>query len=190
MKTQALGWLATAVVAAGLNSSYHEGGLRWAHQIVDQVGYRTSAVMALATGHAERFAAEVRLEDRQREAGRCPFQAVLARAENRVAHSQAHFERIGDRFEERMNNRVQATIAVREAEQRARIDLETARIEAQRDRIQAQMERLHIPAVVVSAPVPKIDLCPRVQVSVPRMPAIKLPDFGGMHFDLPGGDTI
>jgi hypothetical protein len=190
MKTHALGWLATAVVAAGLNASYHEGGLGWAHQIADQVGYRTSAVMALATGHAERFAAEVRVRGGQQEASRCPFETVLTRTENRIAHSQAHFERLNDRFNERVNDRLQASIAAHEALEQAQIEKQAARIEAQRDRIEAHIAKLHIAAAAVEAPMPKIDLCPRVRVSVPRLPAIRLPEMPSLHLDLPGGDTI
>ena len=46
MKTQAWGWLAAAVLAAGLNSSYHDGGLQWAHEIVGSVQHNTGAVLA------------------------------------------------------------------------------------------------------------------------------------------------
>jgi hypothetical protein len=60
MKTQAWGWLAAAVVAAGLNASYHDGGLQWAHRVTNRIEHRTAAVVALATGHADRFLAEAK----------------------------------------------------------------------------------------------------------------------------------
>jgi hypothetical protein len=61
MKTQAWGWLAAGVLAAGLNASYHDGGLQWLHQAVDQVEHGSAAVLALAGGHADLFLAEARL---------------------------------------------------------------------------------------------------------------------------------
>src|ERR1700726_2509691 len=46
-------WLAAGVMALGLNGVYHEGGAEWAHRFVN----RSAAVVALASGHAERFLA-------------------------------------------------------------------------------------------------------------------------------------
>ena len=45
MKSQAWGWLATAVLTAGLNSSYHNGGLRWIHEAADRVQHNTNAIL-------------------------------------------------------------------------------------------------------------------------------------------------
>ena len=50
--TQAWGWLVAAVLAAGLNASYHDGGLQWAHQIADRVEQRST--VATGAGHRER----------------------------------------------------------------------------------------------------------------------------------------
>lgn len=61
MKTQAWGWLVAAVLAAGLNASYHDGGLEWAHRIAEGVEHSSNAVLALATGHADRFLAEAQM---------------------------------------------------------------------------------------------------------------------------------
>jgi hypothetical protein len=188
MKTQALGWLAMAVVAAGMNASYHEGGLQWAHQIIDQVGYRTSAVIALATGHAERFAAEVELARAQGEGSSCPFETALTRAENRITRSEGHLDRLHDRWNGRFTDRVRAVMSAREAEQQARVEEQAARIEAQRDRIAAQIAKMRVPAMAVVAP--KIDVCPRIRVNVPRIPAIRLPEIPRIQLDVPGADTI
>src|SRR5215469_1149640 len=113
MKTQAWGWLGAAVLAAGLNSSYHDGGLQWAHEIADRVQHNTSAVLALATGRADQFLAEARMLNLDRAADRtdaqvdiadnqvgenqiaenqaphCPFSSAWARAKNSFDHSQA-----------------------------------------------------------------------------------------------------
>jgi hypothetical protein len=141
MKTQAMGWLATAVVAAGLNASYHQGGMQWAHRVADQIEYRTGAVIALATGHAERFFAETQLAkaelvneqlvdekvQAQVEASSCPFERAMTRVQSRMAHSQARFEHFNDHF--------QAAMSAREAREQARMEERAARMEAQRDRI-------------------------------------------------------
>jgi hypothetical protein len=202
MKTQAMGWLAMAVVAAGMNASYHQGGMRWAHQIVDQAGYRTSAVIALATGNAEQFLAEAQLAKAQvvneriqaeqiqakNEVSSCPFEKALTRVQDRIAHSQERFERLGDRF----NDRVNAAMSAREAKERAQVEVQSARMEAQRDRMEAQLAKMRIPAVAVNvdAPMSTLDACPRIRVSVPRIPEIKIPSMPDLHIDIPGTGTI
>src|ERR1700758_1868952 len=87
MKTQAWGWLGAAVLAAGLNSSYHNGGLEWVHEIVDRVQYNTGAVLALVTGRADQFLAEARMLKLDRDADNAADQADSAM--NRVAENQA-----------------------------------------------------------------------------------------------------
>jgi hypothetical protein len=203
MKTQAMGWLAMAVVAAGMNASYHQGGMRWAHQIVNQVGYRTSAVIALATGNAEQFLAEAQLAKAQvvneqvqarNEVSSCPFERTLTRVQNRIARSQERFDHFRfEHFNDRFNDRFQAAMSAREAQERAQVEVQAARMEAQRDRIEAQLAKIHIPAVAVNAvvaPTPKLDICPRIRVSVPQIPEIKVPSMPEIHINVPGADTI
>lgn len=55
---QAWGWLAVGVLAAGLNAAYHDGDFAWAHRIADRAQHVSGAVVALASGHADRFLAE------------------------------------------------------------------------------------------------------------------------------------
>ena len=63
----AWGWLMAGVVAAGLNASYHDGGLQWAHQAIERVSYNTRAVMALASENAQELMAQARMiEDQSR----------------------------------------------------------------------------------------------------------------------------
>jgi len=161
MKTQAWGWLAAAVLAAGLNSSYHEGGMQWAHEIVDRVGHNTGAVLALATGRADQFMAEARMLNVERHELQCPLAAALAQVQNSVDQSQAAF----DGFQA-MSDRQQAQLD--------RLEANRARIEAQ---VQAKLARVRLvetnfnPVVVQ---VPKIT-CPRVRVNIPRMPTIRVP---------------
>jgi hypothetical protein len=209
MKTQAMGWLAAAVVAAGLNASYHQGGMQWAHRVADQIEYRTGAVIALAAGHAERFFAETQLakaelvnEQLANEkvqalggASSCPLERAIAQVQSRIADSQTRFERF--------NDRLQTVVSAREAKEQARMEDRAARMEAQRDRIEAKVSSLHIPAMTFSSvnvpmpkiDIPKIDVCPRIRVSVPQVPTIRIPQvevpsMPEIHINIPGTDSI
>ena len=161
MKTQAWGWLAAAVMAAGLNASYHDGGMQWAHEIVDRVGHNTGAVLALATGRADQFMAEARMVNVQRHESQCPLAAAMAQVQSSIDQSQSEF----DGFQA-MSDREQAQLA--------RLEANRARIEAQ---VQAKLARVRLveanfnPVVVR---VPEIT-CPRVRVNIPRIPRIKVP---------------
>jgi hypothetical protein len=175
MKTQAWGWLAAAVVAAALNASYHDGGLRWAHEIVDQVKHNSQAVMALATGQADQFLAEAQLASVRHEAAPCPFAAAVAEARSMVM----------DRDPEvvvRDSDTDNADFAVMTARQQAAL----ARLEAQRARIEARVARIRIPEVAmrpVVVRVPEVSVCPRVRVHLPRIPAIRIPPMPQVHVD-------
>jgi hypothetical protein len=161
MKTQAWGWLAAAVLAAGLNSSYHEGGMPWAHEIADRVGHNTGAVLALATGRADQFMTEARMLNVERHGSQCPLTTAIAQVQSAVDQSQSEF----DGFQA-MSDREQAKLA--------RLEANRARIEAQ---VQAKLAHVRFveanfnPVVVK---VPEIT-CPRVRVSIPRMPRINVP---------------
>ena len=164
MKTQAWGWLAAAVMAAGLNASYHDGGLRWAHEIANQVKHNTGAVLALATGRADQFVAEANLVAASKQSLPCPF-AALAEARAVAVPTQVELRQF-----EVMSAREQAKLA---------------RIETARARIEARVAQLHIPAVafnpvVVQAP---RSVCPRVRVSMPRIPAVKIPAMPVVHVE-------
>jgi hypothetical protein len=116
MKTHAMGWLAAAVLAAGLNASYHQGDMRWAHLIAARVTHNTEAVIALATGHADQFLAEAQVVKTQDEVSSCRFQQAMARVQSRLDRSQARFERLGD------------AMTAREEAQAARIEARRAHI--------------------------------------------------------------
>ena len=143
MKTQAWGWLAAAVVAAGLNASYHDGGLRWAHEITDQVKHNSTAVMALATGRADQFLAEANFASARKQTPSCPFTAALAEAGTIVVPNE---------FEQR--------VEIMSAREQAHL----ARLEADRARIESRVARIHIPAVAFNRVVvraPKVSVSPR-----------------------------
>ena len=187
MKTQAWGWLAAAVLAAGLNSSYHDGGLEWAHEIVNSVQHNTSAVLDLATGRADQFLAEARMLHLERsqnravdaedsavkvEARHCPFAAALARAQNSLDHSQAEFDDL-----QALSAREQAKFARLEANRariEAQVEAELARRQFSKDKVRFANDNFSFadsdftPVVVQ---VPGIQ-CPRVHVAMPHIPRV------------------
>jgi hypothetical protein len=157
MKTQAWGWLAVAVVAAGLNASYHDGGLAWAHRIAGRISHNTNAVLALATGRADQFVAEAQLIEAHEQASHCPVSAAVAEMRRIVAPAHSEF----DEFEA-MSARQEAALA---------------RLEANRARIEAEVARVRIPAVAfdrIVVPNMRISACPRVRVNIPRMPGMRM----------------
>jgi hypothetical protein len=174
--TQAWGWLAAGVLAAGLNASYHDGGLEWAHRLADRIENNSAAVLALASGRADEFLTEARLLTAKDETASCPFATTMARiqarvqsrVETRIARSQA--ER--GRFD---------AMSAREEAQLARLEANRARIEAQ---VEAQTARIRIPAAVFSPVLVRVSgssVCPRVRVNVPRIPALKMPPLPEIH---------
>jgi hypothetical protein len=169
MKTQAWGWLTIAVLAAGLNSSYHNGGLEWAHQIADRVQHNTSTVLALASGDAERFLAEAQLAS-ARSSTSCPVSAALAAVRRSITPMHSEQERF-----DAMTAREEAALA---------------RLEANRARMEAQMAHLNManfnPVVVR---VPRV-VCPRVRVSIPRMPMVKMPSSHVVHVEYSGAGPV
>jgi hypothetical protein len=172
MKTQAWGWLAAAVVAAGLNASYHDGGLQWAHEIADQVKHNSAAVMALATGRADQFLAEANFASARKRTPSCPFTAALAEARTIVVPNE---------FEQR--------VEIMSAREQAQL----ARLEANRARIESRVARIHIPAVAFNPVVvraPKVSVCPRVRVNVPRLPNIQMPAMPVVHVTSSEGGSV
>src|SRR3954465_1144055 len=153
MKTQAWGWLAAAVLAAGLNSSYHDGGLQWAHEIVDRVGHNTGAVLALATGRADQFLAEARMLNVGRQRPECPLAAAMADVQN--SFDQSQFDRV-------------EAMSAREQAQLVRIEANRARIETL---VPAKLARIQIPTADFSPVVVKVPRigCPRLRVNIPRI---------------------
>src|SRR5260370_40544720 len=91
--TKAWGWLVAAVLAAGLNASYHDGGLQWAHQIADRVEQRSAVALALVSGNANQFLAEARLLTTQTETASCPLTTTLAGVQNRIEPSETAVQR-------------------------------------------------------------------------------------------------
>ena len=173
MKTQAWGWLAAAVLAAGLNATYHDGGMQWAHQIAGRVGHNTSAVLALATGRADQFFAEAQIiSAHDQTAPSCEWARTVAQAQQQVALSQARF----DRFE---------AMSDREAAQLVRLENNRARMEIQLAAI--RMPVMSYRPVVVR--VPKV-ACPRVRVNIPQPSHVTIPSIPQIHIEAPGAGPV
>jgi hypothetical protein len=147
--TQAWGWLVAGVLAAGLNASYHDGGLQWAHQMAEQLSYqvehRSAAVLDLATGHADRFVSEARLLATQDETPFSPAATVLAEVETKIqtkvqAKVQAKVARSKDRIDQTKLD--QARLDQTKFDQATLASSRFDRFEAISDRQEAELERL------------------------------------------------
>ncbi len=176
--TQAWGWLAAGVLAAGLNASYYDGGLQWAHQIADRAAQGSAAVMALASDNVGQFVTEARSLAARDETASCRFATALARVEAAFGRSQGQF----DRFE---------AMSARQEAQLARLEVNRARIET---RIAVQAAHLRIPvqafAPVAFKTMPAQVICPRIHVSVPRLPMVKMPVAPEIHVEMSGTGPI
>jgi hypothetical protein len=187
MKTgQAWAWLAVGVMAAGLNAAYHDGGLAWVHRAVEEITYQTSAVLGLASGRADWFLAEARLLTAQDEAaslrraplaqGRlCRMATAMARVQAAVARSEAGYGRL-------------QAMSPREQEQLARREANRAQMEA---RIAARAAPLNMARAAFNSAAfsPVAPVCPRVRVSIPPIPRIRVPALP-RHIELPGTGPV
>jgi hypothetical protein len=175
--TQAYAWLAAGVLAAGLNASYHDGGLRRVHEIVDRVEQNSATVLSVASGRADQILSEMRWVTAREETASCPLSRAVARVQSRLSRSEIAKARIQarvDRFQ-------------------AMADREQARMEVNRARIEVQAARIRIPAMdfkpmVFSAPM--VSECSRVRVSMPRLPRIQVPEIPVIHVETASGGPI
>jgi hypothetical protein len=186
MKTmQTWGWLAAGVLAAGLNASYHDGGQAWVHRVADRVEAASNVMRDRAAGRADLFLTEARLflagsDDSSSRLAEvfARIQTKLDRSETQVARGQAMSDReqaAHDRAEaehDRLEAQRQRTAGEMEAN-RERIE---AQIAANRARVEVRMARLRtLPSFTAVVFPPQPPVCPRVRVSMPRMPRIDMP---------------
>jgi hypothetical protein len=181
MKTQAWGWLAAGVLAAGLNATYHNGGLAWARCIAGNIGHSVCAVMDLATGHADRFMAEAQMLATRDETSSAHLATTLARVPTRIARVQTNFARI-------------ETLTAHQEAQVARFESDRARIEAQvGDQIEEKIARARIPASAFNlrmAPMAKLSNCSEMHIDLPRIQSIRVPMAPVVHIDVPGAGPL
>ena len=166
--TQAWGWLAAGVLAAGLNAAYHDGGLEWARRDADRIVERSRVVVVLASGRADRLLAEVRRLTAEDEEASNRANAVLARVQDNV----------DEQVMANVEAKVQQNIVHCQA-QTARMEEMSARRQARLDLMRARMnERLALRTVRLNLAVAAFDrahACTRVRVKVPRPPMFKIP---------------
>lgn len=176
--TQAWGWLAAGVLAAGLNASYYDGGLQWAHEIAERAQHSSTAVLALASGHADQLLAEARLLAARNETTSCRFATALARVQTKLARSESAV----DRFD---------AMSARQEAQFARFEATRARVE---ERIADRAAHIHIPAEafapVALKAIPAQNICPRIRVSVPQVPMMRMPVAPEIHVEMSGTGPV
>jgi hypothetical protein len=169
--TQAWGWLAAGVLALGLNGIYQDGDASWAHRAVNEmtarIAGRSEAVLALASGRADWFMTKANLVAAPNETGSCRFSTAVARFQARIA-------------------RTQTGLASLEA-MSAREEAQFARLEANRARVEAQFARVRFAPAFNMREIPTI--CPRVRVSIPRVPVVRIPA-PRVHLDMPGAGPV
>ena len=193
MKIQASGWLIAGVMALGLNGFYHDGGFAWAHRAIAEFEHNTTAVLALASGRADEFLAEVKPVVVHQESASCPIATAFARVQTKVAQLaqvapaqtyQVNLDRLlaaqvvaSDRLQE-MSDRRQAAIERAQAKQvevQARIAAKMVRIQSMPALQYASFET-HCPQVHVHVPrvhVPEIQI-PQVHIPQISVPAIDM----------------
>jgi hypothetical protein len=174
--TQAWGWLVAAVLAAGLNATYHNGGLQWAHEVAERLDHGSTAALALASGHADQFLSEARLVSARSETSSCPLTAALARVQTRIAGTDAQVERFD-------------VMSAREQAHLARFEASRARMEAQIARQTAHIRIATAAFAPISVHVTPV-VCPRVRVNVPRIPTIKMPALPVIHIDMASAGPV
>jgi hypothetical protein len=173
--TQAWGWLTAAVLAAGLNAAYHDGGLAWAHRVVYQVQHVSGAVVALASGHADQFLYEAETLTARNDGEMTAFsQNARATANQEMARAEAAYARA--------QARQQAHCARMQAE-RARMEGRIAGhgVFVRVPDVRVETAAIQIPGIPAIR-LPQIDLsqiksahCSRIVVRVPAMPNISVP---------------
>jgi hypothetical protein len=164
--TQAWGWLAAGVLAAGLNAAYHDGGLAWAHRIADRAQHISGAVVALASGRADQFLAEAKnLSAGDDDQVRAFSDAVVATVDQEMARAEAAQTRAEAR-EQAHCVRLQAIRARMEA-RRALVRIPDVRVET------ATIQIPGVPAISI----PRIELshmkvhCSHIRMSLRELPA-------------------
>ena len=187
---QAWGWLVAGVLAAGLNASYDNGGLEWAHQIADRVQDRAEMVVDRASEAGDRIAAQVQMIAARNKTSSCPLSSALARLESSFDRTVAAQTRIARTEVDSSQEEVDRWQAMSDREQ-ARRQAQLDRLEAVRQRMQTRIaqQAAHIRIATfapISVKVPTV-VCPWVRVNVPRVPMIRMPAMPEIHVETSAG---
>lgn len=170
--TQAWTWLVAGVLAAGINASYHDGGLQWAHRIADRVvEHGSMAVLALDSGRPDLFLTEARMAMARDESASCRLATALARIQTVITRTSIARSETGFARFETMTAREEAQLVRGEAF-RAKAEAYRAKIEAQ---AAAQAACVRVPVAVVAPVNVRVPVvCPRLRVNIPRPPMIQM----------------
>jgi len=171
--TQAWGWLAAGVLAAGLNAAYHDGGFAWAHRIADRAQHVTGAVVALASGHADRFLAEAQTLTAQNDDQATAFSdSMVAKADQQMARAEAAYARAEARQQAHC-----ARMEAQRARLEARIEAHQALMRVREAEIETTYRTIEIPGLpATSIEIPQVKVhCSRVRMNLPAMPRIDVP---------------
>ena len=164
-------WLAAGVMAMGLNGAYHDAGAEWAQRIADLVVSKSEAVIALASGRAERFLTLVQLSTARERTAPCRFATAVARLQTKIAGSRSGHAQTGDVDFEGMTARQEAALARLEAK-RARIEAQVARLPMETASFEPMLfESMLRNSFGMSFATRQIKVpvvCPRVRVNIPR----------------------
>jgi hypothetical protein len=169
--TQGWGWLTAGVLALGLNGFYHDGGAAWAHRLADQIGERSVVLASVLSEDVDGLVRRASLVRARGETGSCRVATTLARVQTKFARGRAGFDRL-------------EALSAREEAGMARMEAQRARMEAQAARASIASE-VYRPMVGVSS---IAVACPRVHVSVPRVPIVhvSIPQMTMIEVDGPG----
>jgi len=164
--TQAWAWLAAGVLVLGLNGIYQDGGAEWVHRNVDgviaRIADRSGAVLALAAGRADWFAAKAGALGVRNQTASCRVASAMARFQTKIARTQdgvAEFEAMS-----------------------AREEAALTRLEANRARMETEVARVRVSPVALNAVNGPV-VCPRLRVNIPR---VSIPRVHVMRVSVPG----
>ena len=181
--TQAWGWLVAGVLAAGLNASYYDGNMEWAHRVADEVQDRSEAVLSRVSDRVSEgkdliLARAEQLSGRT-EMASCRLSTTLSRLEMDAARTDQGFARIQVK-----TDRENARLAVAQANREARRAVAGAHIHLSlasfRPLVVEPMSFRSIGLRPITVRVPAV--CPRVRVSVPR---IEIPEVSVPQISIP-----
>jgi hypothetical protein len=202
--TQAWGWLVAGVLAAGLNASYHDGNMEWAHRVADEVQDRSDVVLSQVSDRISEqgnliLARAEQLSGRT-ETASCRLSTTLEQVERNAARTDQAFARILVN-----TDRGNAQLARAGANREVRLALADAHVRMSAASFQAMnfqgmnfqpmsFRSISFQPIVVRVPV----VCSRVRVSVPRVdiPRVSIPKIpmvripASVHIEMPGAGPV
>ena len=170
-----------AVVAAGLNASYHDGDLQWVHRIAEQAKHRTLAVLALASGRADQFLTQAEiLAAREKAQQDSSFAVAIEPLQIESTVSDASVRRAEGQVACKELQR--ARVEIQRARTQARIDANAARFQV----MQVQLDRTFNAMPAAFNPM-KTPACPRIRVVLPQIPGVRVP---AVHINTASTDPV